>query len=166
MSQIRSLLVASWCAALVGSAAADPATDGAKGRYTMTPVEGGLMRLDTETGAVALCTRKAETWVCDPVDDRSAASGDKAKLEAENKALRDHIKELEASAANSKTTPGNGYPTDPPGGVTKLPTEEEVDKAMDYVERIFKKFRDRIQKLDHPPANPAPKPGEDGKGAL
>ena len=28
----------------------------------------------------------------------------------------------------------------------QLPTEEEVDKALDYAERMFKKFRDRLQK--------------------
>ena len=39
-------------------------------------------------------------------------------------------------------------PTEPPGGITKLPTEEEVDKALDYVERMFKKFRDRMQKFE------------------
>ena len=151
---------------LAASASAENAADTTKGRYTMIPVEGGLMRLDTESGAVALCTRKGEGWVCDPVDDRSASS-DKAKLEAENKALKDRIRSLENDAANSRSAQGGGNNSDAPGGVAKLPTEEEVDKAMDYVERIFKKFRDRLQKIEPPaPATPAPKSGEDGKSAL
>lgn len=144
-------------AMLAGStgAFADPAAE-AKGRFAMTPVDGGFMRLDTETGAVALCTRKADAWACEPVDDKTAASDDKAKIEAENKALKDRIKALEESQAAGKPAPDGGYQTEPPGGISKLPTEEEVDKALDYVERMFKKFRDRVQKFETP-SDPAPK---------
>ena len=165
MTLLRTALIACF-ATFATCVAADTAPDGSKGRFTMSPVDGGLMRLDTETGAVALCTKKSETWVCEPIDDHSGASGDKAKLEMENKALKDRIKDLETSAAAAKSAPGSDDQSGPPGGVTKLPTEQEVDKAMDYVERIYKKFKDRIQKLDQPPAKPAPKIGEDGKGAL
>ncbi len=151
--------------ATVSSATADPAADG-KGRYSMSPVEGGFMRLDTETGAVALCTRKADAFVCEPVNDKTASSEDKAKLEAENKALKDRIKSLEDSLATGAPPADGGNPTEPPSGVTKLPTEEEVDKALDYVERIFKKFRDRIQKYEQTPGTSPSKPGEGGSGAL
>ncbi|MEQ1672201.1 MAG: hypothetical protein ABL893_15205, partial [Hyphomicrobium sp.] len=97
-------------AMLAGStgAFADPAAE-AKGRFAMTPVDGGFMRLDTETGAVALCTRKADAWACEPVDDKTAASDDKAKIEAENKALKDRIKALEESQAAGKPAPDGGY---------------------------------------------------------
>lgn len=134
-----------------------------RGRFTMTPVEGGLMRLDTETGAVSLCVRKAEAWSCEPVNDPTASSGGaQAKLEAENRQLRERIKSLENNQASGTPQsqplppPAEGYPSEPPGGVTKLPSEEDVDKALDYVERIFKKFRDRIKKYDEPGAPPKP----------
>lgn len=160
MFAVRALLIAAASASLTVCAAADPAPE-TKGRYTMTPVEGGFMRLDTESGAVSLCTRKAEVWSCEPVTDKSTSSDDKVRLEAENKDLKDRIKALEG---NSST------PVDPPGGATKLPTEKEVDEALDYVERMYKKFRDRIQKIDPPPsttpATPPAKPGEGGPGAL
>ena len=35
----------------------------------------------------------------------------------------------------------------PPPEKLQLPTEEEVDSALDYVERMFKKFRDRLRNL-------------------
>jgi hypothetical protein len=156
MFAVRALLAATASACLVASASANPAPE-TKGRYTMTPVEGGFMRLDTETGAVSFCTRKAEVWSCEPVADKSASSDDKARLEAENKDLKDRIKALE----------GNSPQAQAPGGVTKLPTEKEVDEALDYVERLYKKFRDRIQKIEPPASTPPPaKPSEGGPGAL
>jgi hypothetical protein len=155
MFAVRALLIAAAGVSLTVCAVADPILE-TKSRYTMTPVEGGLMRLDTETGSVSLCTREAEAWSCEPVADKSASSDDKARLEAENKDLKDRLKALE----------GTGTVTGPPGGVTKLPTEKEVDDALDYVERMYKKFRDRIQKLDPPSSTPPAKPSEGGPGAL
>ena len=146
-----SLVTAAHCQAL-----AEAADDG-KGRYAMSPVEGGVLRLDKETGAMALCTRRGEKLVCDPVEDRAAAEADRlAKVEAENRALKDRIKALEESAA------GGDMPKAPdaPENKMQLPTEEEIDKALDYAERMFKKFRDRLQKVD--PALPKPKTGEGG----
>lgn len=144
--------------AVMATGAIAETTVESKGRYTMTPVEGGFMRLDTETGSVALCTRKGETWTCEPVSDKAASPEDKARLETENKALKDRVKELEAAGPPDKAPEG------PPGGVTKLPSEKEVDEALDYVERMYKKFRDRLQKIQ--PAPSAPKPEGDGSGAL
>ena len=146
------------------AAAAAQAPDDGRGRFSMSPVEGGFLRLDKETGAVAMCSRKGGEWACDPVIDRSHASGDLAKIEAENQALRDRIKRLEDGSATGPDLKRD-TPADPPSGKMQLPTEEEVDKALDYVERIFKKFRDRMQKLE-PPANSPAKPGEGGSGAL
>lgn len=131
--------------------------DDGKGRYTMSPVEGGVLRLDKDTGAMALCTRRNEKLVCDPVDDRTVAdNGQLAKLEAENRALKDRVKALEEGAARGDSA----KPPEAPDNKMQLPTEEEVDKALDYAERMFKKFRDRLQKAD--PAQPKPKSGEGG----
>ena len=115
------------------------------------------MRLDKNTGAMALCTRKSDKLICEPVEDRAAeSSGQLAKLEAENRALKERIKSLEDSAASGETSKAPGAPDNK----MQLPTEEEVDKALDYVERMFKKFRDRLQKVD--PDQPKPGPGEGG----
>ena len=141
-------------------AAADPIDD-AKGRFAMSPVDGGFLRLDKETGAVALCARKEEAWVCNPVEDHAASQNEKvAKLELENRDLKGRVKSLEDSLETGKPPVLPDGPPGPPGGKMQLPSEEEVDKALDYVERMFKKFRDRLGRLDKsaPPA--------DGSGRL
>ncbi len=42
----------------------------------------------------------------------------------------------------------------PPGGKMQLPTDQEVDQALDYLERVYKKFRDHVKDLDKPQAPP------------
>ena len=89
--------------ALTGSAAAEP-PDISNGRYTMSPVDGGFLRLDKQTGAVAMCARSAGDWACNPVQDHTAAapSNELSKLEEENEALKDRIKALQESLEAGK----------------------------------------------------------------
>jgi hypothetical protein len=136
---------------------AEPSAD----RYTLSPAEGGFLRLDKQTGAVAMCAKSGADWSCKSIDDRAAAeagSSEIAKLEQENRALKDRVKALEESMESGK---GLAPPVEgPPGGKIQLPTDQEVDQALDYVERIYKKFRDRIKDLDKPqsPSSPAEPP--------
>lgn len=89
--------------ALAGSAAAET-PDVSNGRYTMSPVDGGFLRLDKQTGAVAMCARSSGDWACNPVQDHTAAapSNELSKLEEENEALKDRIKALEESLESGK----------------------------------------------------------------
>ena len=137
--------------ALTGTAAADTPEE-SNGRYTMSPVDGGFLRLDKQTGAVAMCARSGSEWACKPVEDRTATapSNELSKLEDENKALKERVKALEESLENGKAPPSEGPLAGPPGGKAQLPTEEEVDQALDYLEHVYKKVRDRIKELDKP----------------
>ena len=63
------------------------------------------------------------------------------KLKAENEELREDNKRLEDLAFKGKDAPGGGL------GVFKLPTEEELDSALNHVEKLFKKFRDKLRDL-------------------
>ncbi len=150
-------LLALGLAAGVASAQSPPQSDA---RYEMSPVEGGFLRLDKQTGAVAMCARRGEEWACEPVDDRTAGtSAQRDAVETENKELKSRVKALEEALENIEKGPEAG--DGPPVPKAQLPTEEEVDQAFDYVERIFKKFRERIRKLDEPlpPEPPAPDKG-------
>jgi hypothetical protein len=161
---LAAVLVA---AAWAGTAAAETPED-AGGRYTMSPVDGGFLRLDKETGAVSMCAGPNGQWTCKPVEDRAVVapsrSEEVARLEEENKALKERVKALEESLETGKPAPPpNGPLAGPPGGKIDLPTEQEVDQALDYMERVYKKLRDRIKDLDKPlppPADGAPGPGK------
>ncbi len=138
------------------------------GRFTMSPVDGGFLRLDKQTGAVAMCARTGNDWACKPIEDQTkAASSDEfSRLQTENKELKDRVKALEESLETEKPAPGGGPLAEgPPGGKAQLPTDEEVDQALDYLSRVYKKVREHIKDLDKPlsPDEAAPPPP---KGAL
>jgi hypothetical protein len=135
----------------------------------MSPVDGGFLRLDKQTGAVAMCAHTGNDWACKPVEDQTSApsSNELSRLEAENKELKDHVKALQESLETERPgppPPGGPLAEGPPGGKAQLPTDEEVDQALDYLSRVYKKVREHIKDLDKPlPPDEGPPPP---KGAL
>ena len=123
------------------------------GRYTMTPAENGaVVRLDTETGAMALCAKKGGEWACDPMPESKAAEHREIeRLEAENKALKEERRKLEETAGlgdPNKPPANDDRPISAPPKKFDLPSEEDVDKAFDYLEKMVKKFKDKMKKLE------------------
>lgn len=138
-----------------GKAPVDASTD--SGRFSLAPVEGGVLRLDRETGQMTLCTTVSGKLKCDavnaPATGRSATkpSDDLAALRDENRELKDRIRSLEEMIETTPPEIDGGPP--PPAPIEpslKVPSEEDVDRALDYVERILKKFRERIRRFDDP----------------
>lgn len=137
------LAVAASLAVTTGVSAADPA-----GRYTMSPTDSGMLRLDTVTGAVSLCSRRSEQWVCEPVSDETASTrAEIDRLTAENRDLRAEVQRLEEFALSGGGRAPERH-AERPGGRLELPSEADVDRAFDYVERMFKKFRNKLKEFD------------------
>ncbi len=122
-------------------------TSAPSGRYTMSPIDDGFIRLDTQTGAMALCKSKDDNgnWACKSMPDATKALNEQiVQLKAENTRLKEEIKQMEEVFGLNGKAPQNK--ATPPK--FSLPTEKDVDKALDYVERMFKKFRERIERLE------------------
>jgi len=124
---------------------------GAPGRYTFHPVDGGVLRLDRETGAVSLCTTSAGAARC------VLAADDKAALEAEIARLTEANRQLLARAIPA--------PPDAtlPGGPGKrpqlaLPSDAEIDTALDFLESTMRRLKERMEKMasPRPPASGLP----------
>lgn len=124
-------------------------------RYSMSPAEGGVIRLDRETGAMSFCSGKAGEWVCKDMPQQESElkkrldelEGEKRALEAE-KRLRDGMLGGGPPAkAPAPGTPGDTLPPAPPGDLP-IPNERDVDKLFDYVEGMVKKFKERIERLE------------------
>ena len=127
---------------LLLGAAPDPEPAG--GRYKLTPVEdGAFLRLDTQTGAMSVCQRKDGKWACEALPD------DRRALETEIERLSAEVKRLEGLLA--LPDPGNPEGKDKraerggPKLQLQLPSEADVDRAMDYVERMMRKFKDKLR---------------------
>lgn len=115
------------------------------GHYSMSPAAGGFVRLDTQTGVMSLCKETAGQLACEVLPDgQELQRKEIERLEAENKALRDQVKQLEDTLGlNEGAQPGT-----PPPSAMQVPTEQDVDKLFDYIEGMVRKFRERIKKLE------------------
>ncbi|HEY7669228.1 MAG TPA: hypothetical protein VH852_01190 [Hyphomicrobium sp.] len=125
---------------LTGLAAGDTS-----GRYTMSPTEGGVVRLDTQTGAMALCRRKDDAWACEDMNDsQRTLMSEIDKLKTENNSLKEQVQQLEETLGLTEKQADAPAPT----AKLMLPSEEDVDKAFDYLERMLKKLHERMEKLE------------------
>lgn len=114
------------------------------GRYTMERTEDGIVRLDTQTGAMSLCRRDEGRWSCESMEDGQRAMREEMdRLEAENRSLRAQIEDMEE-------TLGLGANQGDANKSQKfaLPSEQDVDKAFDYLEAMLKKLKDRMERLE------------------
>ena len=125
---------------------ADDATPDTKGgRYTLNKVADGFVRLDTQTGEVALCTQRAVGWACQAApEDRAAFESEIARLRGENAALK------QALLSRGLPLPSGTRP-EPPGThnndiTIRLPDDTDIDRAAAYVSRLWNRFVDAVSR--------------------
>src|SRR5208283_3111497 len=93
-------------------------------RFSMTPAEGGFLRLDKQTGAVSFCTVEAGAAACRAgPDERAALEKEIAQLRRENAELKDG---RDVSRSQSSASP--------------LPGEEEFERALSFAERFIRRI--------------------------
>jgi hypothetical protein len=143
--KITILAFAAAVSALAGSPAVAqslmPATS--VGRYEMQPIEGGVARLDTQTGEVSLCHVDGGTMRCQPSEEERAR-------------LEERIRELSGGRPDPDRQATMAPPPPPPAAGQS--EDAEVDKAIDRMKKIFRAFRDITREFDEEPAAPAPAP--------
>lgn len=127
--------------------------EAAGGRYQMTPIEGGFMRLDTETGAVSVCKSQAGKVTCAPAQDQAPAGNPGGSaLKEENARLRAELERLERhfglGPSPDPSKPNDLAPPSAPSKPLKIPQAEDVDQLFNYIEGMLKKFRERIERLE------------------
>jgi hypothetical protein len=139
--------------------AAQSAPDSENGRYAMTPIAEGLLRLDTRTGTVSTCNKNGAGWACYAVPDERAA------LDAEIGRLQAEVEKLKADLAAGPTVSGKideALPKSDPlrkpePKVTEenrrieipLPSDQDVDRVMSFLERAWRRLiemANRVQK--------------------
>ena len=112
------------------------------GRYTLTPSASGYVRLDTQTGQVSECSGEPATLVCKSTPDERAA------MQAEIDRLQKQVDDLKASA------PGE-FASNPAPQIN-IPSNKDVDKAFNFMERMVKRFKGLIQEMGKEPQDSTP----------
>jgi len=161
-SSTASWLAASFAAVMAVSgslAAAQSAPDSENGRYTMTPIPEGVLRLDTRTGTMSTCARNGSGWACYAVPDERAA------FDAEIGRLQAEVEKLKGQLAAGPTVSGKIDEALPKSDPLKksepkvaegdrkieipLPSDQDVDRVMSFIEKAWRRLIDmanRVQK--------------------
>lgn len=133
---------------IAAGAADSPAPSAGDGRFTLAPSGDGFMRLDRETGAMTWCERESGAWRCNTIGDGEEALRSEAeRLKRENEDLKASKKHLEEMLGLGDG-PGAPAPGAVPSPGFQVPDEADVDRAFDYIERMMKKLKERLEKLD------------------
>jgi hypothetical protein len=140
-----------WACAVLAITFAAPvwAAGDEPGRYTMSPTDGGVIRLDRKTGAMAFCSGSAGDWTCkDMPESESALKKRVEELEGEKRALEaeKQLRDAPSVPPGDESQSAEAVPA-PPGDLP-MPNERDVDKLFDYVEGMVKKFKERIDRLE------------------
>ena len=126
-------------------------------RYRLEKTPNGYVRMDTRTGEMSICQEKWGELVCRmAADERTAVHDEMERLQTELKALDDQlatVKALEdrvAKLENSVTAKIE----------QSLPTEEDFNKTMSYMERFFRSFMGIVRDFEDENSKPTA-PGAD-----
>jgi hypothetical protein len=139
-------------AATVAAAADTVPPDNAGGRYMFEKQAGGgssaqspaYIRLDTQTGEVALCSPRAVGWACEAVpEDRAVLEAEIARLRAENGALKKALLSRglplpPGAASEAPAAPSNQI-------VVPLPSDADIDRMVAVVGHVWHRFVEAIQ---------------------
>jgi len=160
-SKFQSIIAAAaltFCVAGQARAGALPDTD--NGRYALSPLADGVLRLDTRTGAVSTCSNSGAGWACYAVpDERAALDAEIGRLQADNEKMKTQLAEREPTVTGKIEEPlpkSDSLKKSKPEvaeGERKieipLPSDRDMDRVMSFLERAWRRLiemANRVQK--------------------
>jgi hypothetical protein len=146
---------ASFASLLVsGSVCAQTLPDIENGRFSLSPVPDGVVRLDTRTGAVTTCSDKGNGWACTIIpDERAAYDAEIGRLLKDNAALKAELAQREPSVGgkSDEALPKQDSLKPKAEGERKieipLPSDRDIDSVMSFVENAWRKLIDIATRL-------------------
>jgi hypothetical protein len=138
-----TMAIALAVAVLIAPARADaPAPDTEGGRYVFSKQADGFLRLDTQSGAVSLCSERPVGWACQAApEDRAVLENEIARLQSENAALKKVL-----LAHNLSLPPGVAPDTSSAqnDSMLHLPSDADIDRAIAFVGQVWQRFIDAV----------------------
>ena len=132
--------------------------DTENGRYALSPVTDGVIRLDTRTGAVSTCTNGANGWACYAVpDERAALDAEIGRLEADNEKLKSELAAREPTVTGKIDEPlpkSDSLKKSEPkaaDGERKieipLPSDRDLDRMMTFLGQAWQRLVDLANRM-------------------
>jgi hypothetical protein len=154
--------IAAVSAALVLAAPAfaeDAMPDSAGGRYMFNKTADGVVRLDTKTGEVALCSQRTVGWACTAApEDRAVLENEIARLRAENATLKKDILAHglplpQGAVPESPTAQNNAVQNNTAQNnssqnsiTVPLPSDADIDRVTAFANRMWHRFKDMVER--------------------
>jgi hypothetical protein len=104
-------------------------------RFTLEKSGDGYVRMDNRTGQMSMCAEETGQLVC------KLAADDRQAFEDELGRLQDRVAQLEKRVSEMETVRRLN-----PEAL--LPTDEDVEKSLTYMERFFRRFMDIVRDFD------------------
>jgi hypothetical protein len=128
------------------------------GRYALSPVADGVIRLDTRTGAVSTCNNSGAGWACYAVpDERAALDAEIGRLQSDNEKLKAQLAAREPTVTGKIDEPLPKTDSLKPGapkaaeGERKieipLPSERDMDRVMSFLEQAWRRLIEMAQRM-------------------
>ena len=141
-----------------GAAVAQSMPDGENGRYALSPVTDGVIRLDTRTGAVTTCTNTGTGWACYLVpDERAAFDAEIGRLQADNEKLRAELaaREPAVTGKTDEALPKADSLKKPEPKVAEgqnkieipLPSDRDMDRVMSFLEQAWRRLVEMANRM-------------------
>src|SRR5450432_3496252 len=141
-----------------GAAAAQSMPDTDNGRYALSPVTDGVIRLDTRSGAVSTCNTSGTGWACyASPDERAALDTEIGRLQADNEKLRAQLAAREATVTGKidEPLPKTDSLKKPEPKVADgerkieipLPSDRDLDKVMSFLEQAWRRLVEMANRM-------------------
>jgi hypothetical protein len=153
-----SIAVAFVYAGAIGTAVAQTMPDSENGRYALSPIADGAIRLDTRTGAVSTCTNTGTGWACYAVpDERAALDQEIGRLQADNEKLKAELAAREPSVTGKidEPLPKTDQLKKPEPKIAEserkieipLPSDRDMDRVMSFLEQAWRRLVEMANRM-------------------
>lgn len=134
-------------------------------RFAFHSLDDGYVRLDLQTGEVAMCRPRAFGWACTlAADERHAVVAEVTRLQRENARLKQALLERGIALATGSETaapeqaaappaasrpspaaptaaaPTPAPPTEAPRNASPTPSDADIDRAMNVMEKFWRRL--------------------------
>ena len=121
------------------------------GRYALSPIADGVLRLDTRTGSVSTCNSSGAGWACYAVpDERGALDAEIGRLQADNEKLKAQLAERDTPVTGKidEALPKSDQVKKPEPKIAEgerkieipLPSDRDMDRMMSFLEQAWRRL--------------------------